>query len=79
MKYLLFDSKWIEWICRILISLNLVIPGFTYSIHFYPLNVLMITLLGFWLYLFKIKIISLLFLLFALYINYEHWGMPYSE
>jgi hypothetical protein len=75
MKEIIFkDNKFIEWTCRILISINLIWPGLQYSSVSYPLNVLLITLIAFWLYVYNLKIFSILFLLFALFLSFTHVG-----
>jgi hypothetical protein len=73
MKEIIFkDNKFLEWTCRILISINLIWPGLQYPSVSYPLNVLLITLIAFWLYIYKLKVFSILFLLFALIISFTH-------
>jgi hypothetical protein len=74
MRRLIFkDNKFIEWSCRILISLNIIIPGLCDDLLGYPLNVLLMTVIAFWLYCFKLKLVAIVFLLFALLINFQHW------
>lgn len=74
MRKLIFkDNKFIEWSCRILISVNIIIPEVCEDLLGYPLNVLLMTVIAFWLYCFRLKLISIAFLLMALLINCQHW------
>lgn len=73
-KILFYDNAFIEWSVRLLLTVNLIIPGFNYGTSSYPLSVLLLTLISLWLYLFKLKGLSIIFLLLALYINCQHIG-----
>ena len=79
LKNIFYSNKFIDWVCRILISLNILMPGINYSDHFYPLDVLIITVVSFWLYISRLKVFCLLLLLFALFINYQHLGKGPGE
>jgi hypothetical protein len=74
-----FD-KLIDWICRILLSINIVLPGLNYEDEtFYPLDVLLATLLALWLHFFNIRslrLLAIVLLIFVLLINLMHWNMP---
>jgi hypothetical protein len=75
-KILFFDHWVLEWSIRILITLNIVLAGVPFDDHGYPLTVLCMTAVGFWLYVGKLKILSLAPLLFSLYITYFHLTRP---
>ncbi len=68
-----------EWACRILISLNIILPMLNFAGRGYPENVLIALLLSFWLYVYKIKGIAIVLLLLSLFINYLHIGVPYTD
>lgn len=76
-RFLFFDHVILEWLIRILITLNIILPGFPFADHFYPLDVLIMTALGFWLHISRLKLFSLFFLLSALFINSDHMGWIY--
>ncbi len=74
-KYLTRDNKYLEWFLRILFTLNFVVPGINYEDeHYYPGNVLLMVIIGLWLYFFRLKVVSVVPLLYALFINYLHTG-----
>ncbi len=73
------DNKAGEWLCRILISLNIIMPAFNFSDHFYPLVPLAITMIAFWLFVVRIKGVAVLLLLLAFWMNYSHIGQPFHE
>jgi hypothetical protein len=73
-RILFYDGKVLEWIIRILITLNIILPGFPYADHAYPLDVLIMTALGYWFAVWRLKLFSLFFLLFAFYITSMHLG-----
>jgi hypothetical protein len=64
----------LEWMCRIFFSLDLVLPGLNNNnSHFYPLDALLLTLVGFWLYLFRLKSIACILLVSASLVSYQHF------
>lgn len=67
---LFYDSRVLEWILRLLFTYNIVMPGINYESKSYPLSALIILLICFWLYALKFKLISLGFLLYAVFLNY---------
>ena len=76
MKNLLYTNGFIEWCCRVLFTTNIVLSGLNYDdSHNYPFNALLLVLGALWLYFFNLKIVSLLPLLLALFINYLHIGV----
>lgn len=76
MKKLLYTNRYIEWACRVLFTVNLLLSGLNYDDrHNYPFNALLIVLFALWLYFFNLRILSLLPLLLALFINYLHIGV----
>lgn len=72
MKFLFYDNQALGWVIRILFSFNIVAVGVNSADHFYPLDVMLMILIAFWLYSFRLKIVSLLPLLLALFINIQH-------
>ena len=74
-KFFFYDNKFIDWTIKILFSINLILIGMNYESCYYPLNVLILIIIAFWLYSFKLKVIGFPFLLFALLINYFRIGM----
>lgn len=68
-KYLFYNNNILEWTCRIILSINLILPGINYDNLNYPLDVLIMTLIGFWFYIYKLKIFALIVLLSALFIR----------
>ena len=76
MKKIFFSDATFEWLCRILFSINIILIGINnYDGVNYPTNVLIITLVALWLYFYKLKILSIMLLLFVLFINYLHLGV----
>jgi hypothetical protein len=70
----------VEWACRILFSVNLLLIGINYDDRLnYPMDALVFILLALWLYFYKLKIISIIPLLLALFLNYLHWGVTPSN
>ena len=76
-RWLYYDSKFLEWLLRILFTFNIVMPGWNFQGHYYPLDVLLMTLIAFWLYIYRLKVPAVLFLFLATLINYQNIGMPY--
>lgn len=76
MHFLFYSNRFIDWTNKILLSINIVIVGFTCPLIFYPLNVLTFTLIALWLYFFRLKIASIIVLMPALYINFDHYFHP---
>ena len=74
-QYIFYSNSFIEWMCRILVTVNVIIPGINYSDHAYPLDVLVLTVLSFWLYIYRLKVFAIIILLFCLFINYLHLGL----
>jgi hypothetical protein len=52
-------------------------PGWNFQGHYYPLDVLLMTTISFWLYIYRLKVPAVPFLLLAALINYQNIGMPY--
>ena len=75
---LYYNNAVIEWTARFLFSINIVIPGLTDSDHAYPLDVLLIVLIAFWLFIGRLKWLSLFFLLLASLINYQHFDLIFK-
>ena len=76
MKILFYKNKIIEWTCRILFTINLLLSGLNYDDHInYPFNALAFTVIGLWLYFFNLRILSIIPLLIALFLNYMHIGV----
>lgn len=71
-KILLFTNGYIEWTCRLLFTINIVIQNLYDQDHSYPVVEYFYLLIALWLYFFKLKPVSILFLLFTLYLNYMH-------
>ncbi len=69
-----YHNRFTEWTCRILLSLNILVPGFLFGDidHFYPLDVLLYTLIAFWLYLYKLHVFAIIILVLMAFINYLH-------
>ncbi len=74
-KIIFNDNKFVEWSCKLLFSLDLIMVGINYEDHYYPLNVLIIIMIAFWFYSFKLKLFSLIILLVAFIINYTRIGV----
>ena len=74
-KFFFYDNKFIDWTIKILFSINLILPGINEDILGYPLNVLILTLISFWLYIYRVKVFAIVFLLMATLINYLHLGV----
>ena len=70
---LLYEHWTIEWMFRILFSIDIMLPAFTVDNHYYSTVVLGFSVIAFWLYLGRIKGLALAILLFVLYINYNHY------
>ncbi len=77
-KIIFYDNKFVEWVCKLLFSVNLIMIGINYESHYYPLNVLIIIMVAFWFYSFKLKLFSLSFLLVAFVVNYTRLGVDPS-
>jgi hypothetical protein len=79
-RWLFYNSSPVEWLLRILFTLNLFLAGWNYGTEdYYPMVPLMLTLIGLWLYFFRLKILALPLLILALWINYDHLGMQPSS
>jgi len=61
-----FERKWLDWAFRIILSINLLLVGFSYERIYWSFTPLCV-LIGFWLYSFRVKTLSLIPLLIALY------------
>lgn len=76
MNFLFWNSRFIDWISRILFSLDLILAGVNNESHSYPINypldVLLIQFLAFWLYVYRIRLFSIVLLIIALFINLQH-------
>jgi hypothetical protein len=66
------NSRFVDWVCRILISIDLLMIIGTIPDHFYPDMIIAFVLIAFWLYLLRARLIALLPLLFGLYIHLQH-------
>ncbi len=79
LKKLGYNSKWTEWTCRLLLSFNILVPGLLLGDidHFYPLDVLLLTLIGFWLYVYKVHLFSIALLFLPALINFQRvlWNL----
>ena len=64
---------------RVLLTFNIVIPGFTFPSHAYLLDVLILTALAYWLDLGKFTIAGILLLAIATYFNVDHLLHPHYE
>jgi hypothetical protein len=74
--YLTRYANLIEWACRILFTINILLPGINYDDgHYYPLDVLVLVIVSLWLYFFRLKLLALVPLLFALLVSYMHLGV----
>jgi len=67
------NSRFIEWLCRILITANLVLAGLQTDEHWYPADVVALTIIALWAYFLKGKLLSLVPLLMGLFIHYIHY------
>ena len=75
-KFLTYSNSFIDWSCKILLSINIIIPGINFADETnYPLDVLVLAVIALWLYFYNVKIISIPILLMALFINYLHTGV----
>ncbi len=76
MNFLFWNSHFINWICRLLFSVDLILPGVNNEAHSYPINypldVLLIQFVAFWLYVFRLRLFSAVLLLVALFMNLQH-------
>jgi hypothetical protein len=78
-KFIRLKGELGEWLCRILISLNIVLPGLNNSGRVYPIDVLFLLLVSYWLYVYQMKGLSLLILIVSFYFNVTHIGLPYED
>jgi len=70
---LLYEHWTIEWMFRILFSINILMPAFTYDEHYYTIIVLGFSVVGFWLYVARLKVFALAIMLLVLPVNYFHY------
>ena len=75
-KSLIYSNSFIDWSCKILLSINIIMAGINFADETnYPLNVLILTVIALWLYFYNVKVISIPILLMVLFINYLHLGI----
>ena len=55
---LLYEHWTIEWMFRILFSINILMPAFTYDEHYYTIIVLGFSVVAFWLYIARLKVFA---------------------
>jgi hypothetical protein len=80
MKKISKNHPIIEWLCRVLFTINLYFVAMNYYDGLnYPMNVIALIALALWLYFFNIKIISVIILMLALLINYLHIGVTAQQ
>ncbi|MDR3714845.1 MAG: hypothetical protein P4L51_18700 [Puia sp.] len=74
MKHSSATHRLLEWLCRVFFSIDLVLPGVNNVAHYYPIDALIVTFAGFWLYVYKLKSLACILLVSAALINYQHLG-----
>ena len=65
-------SIWIDWIFKILYSLEFILVACTIQEEHYPDACFALLFIAIWLYFFKLRILAIVPLLFAFFINYVH-------
>ncbi|MFT3823572.1 MAG: hypothetical protein QM731_06605 [Chitinophagaceae bacterium] len=78
-RFLFYDSRILEWLIRVLLTLNIISAGVPRNNHGYPFDVLVLSAIGFWLYIGRLKLLALTILTMALFITYQHLGLPPYE
>lgn len=67
------NSKVVDWISKILISLNLLFSLGQTQDHFYPDMNIAISLVCLWLYFLRFKLIPIFLLLLGLFLHFTHY------
>lgn len=70
---------WLIGSFRALLTLNIIVPGLTFPSHVYPLDVLLLTALAYWLDLGKFTLAGIFLLALATYFNVDHFLYPHYE
>lgn len=78
-KVLFFRPRWLIWIFRVILTFNFITPGFNNASHGYPLIVLVMAVLAYWLDLGRLTIFALVILFLATWINIDHFMYQYRE
>ena len=68
------DNKITDWTFRVLFSIAILFPIFNYDNHYYYLITLTLTVVSFWLYIYRLKVVALVILAFVLFLHYQHLG-----
>ena len=66
-------SKFVDWTSKILISINLLLTLGPIPDHYYPDINIAISLVGLWFYFLRIKLLSVVLLVFGLFLHFVHY------